>query len=79
MFVFSQILGDMFEIRCAGISASHYPLGDVEAGAGEISVTVYIYDPADRTTVNAHSNLQSGCTLSTADFDCALAGASETW
>src|SRR5437016_450004 len=42
-----------------GIAAVHYALGDVDASAGEIGVTIYIYHSTHRTAVNAHPNLKA--------------------
>ena len=57
----------------SGISAIHHPLRHVEAGAGEIGMTIHIYHPADRTAVHAHSNLQAWMRLERAtDFNRAL-------
>jgi hypothetical protein len=48
-------------------------LRHVEAGTGEIGMTIHIYHPADRTAVHAHSNLQARMRLERAtDFNRAL-------
>ena len=74
MFVFFQIFGDVLgDKNVSGISAIHHPLRHVEAGTGEIGVTIHIYHPADRAAVHAHSNLQAWMRLERAtDFNRAL-------
>ena len=57
----------------SGVPAIHHPLRHVEAGTGEIGMTIHIYHPADRTAVHAHSNLQAWMRLERAtDFNRAL-------
>src|SRR6266566_8089491 len=74
MFVFFQIFSDVFgDKNVPGVPASHDSLGHVEAGTGEIGMTIHIYHPADRTAVHAHSNLQARMRLECAtDFNRAL-------
>ena len=58
MFVFFEIFGDMFgEKNVPGVAAIHHPLRHVEAGTGEIGLTVHIDHAADRAAVHAHPKL----------------------
>ena len=74
MFVFFQIFSDVFgDKNVPGVAAIHDPLRHVDAGTGEIGMTIHIDHPADRTAVHAHSNLQAWMRLQRAtDFDRAL-------
>ena len=54
-----QILGDMpGEKDVSGISAIHHPLRGIDPGASNIYSIVDISNLIDRSTVNAHSQLQ---------------------
>ena len=56
-----KILGDMFgEQNVTGIAAIHYPLGNIDARAGDIRLFVQIGDRIDRTTVDSHSHPKFG-------------------
>ena len=58
MFVFFQIVGDMFgEKNVPGVAAIHHPLRHVDSGTGEIGLTVHIDHAADRAAVHSHSKL----------------------
>jgi hypothetical protein len=60
LFVFFQIFGDVFgDKNVPGVAAIHHPLRHVEAGTGEIGVTIHIYHTADRPAVHAHPKLQA--------------------
>src|SRR6266487_5580251 len=76
MFVFFQIFGDVLgDKNVSGISASHHPLRDVEAGASEISVTVHIDDAAHRAAVHAHPKFKAWMLLARpADLNRRLRG-----
>src|SRR5437660_3155683 len=45
------------------LTAIHYPLCDVNAGAGDIDLVVDIHHPADGPTMNSHANGQPGMLL----------------
>ena len=60
MFVFFQIFGDVLgDKNVSGVPASHYPLGHVEAGTGEIGSTIHVNHTADRPAMNAHAHMQA--------------------
>ena len=43
-----------------GIATIHHPLGNVNAGAGDVGPTAYIHYPAHRAAVHAHAQLELG-------------------
>ena len=43
-----------------GITTIHYPLGDVDAGTGNIGATTYVNHAANRPAMNPHAQLQLG-------------------
>ena len=59
-----QIFRDMpGEKNVARITAIHDPLGDVDAGAGNVGLFVQIRDFIDRPAVNSHADMKFGMLL----------------
>jgi hypothetical protein len=53
-----------------GVATIHYPLGQVDPGAGEIGALVYIHYPAHWPAVDSHPKLQAGMFLESATNLC---------
>ena len=61
MAVLVKVFGDVLRKEdVTGIATIHHPLRRVDAGAGNIRPSAYIYDPADRPAVHAHAQLEFG-------------------
>ena len=59
-FVCFQIVGHMFgEHDVPGVAAIHHPLGHVDSSSRDIHSLGHVHHTADRSTVNAHANLQT--------------------
>jgi hypothetical protein len=56
-----------------GIATIHYPLGNINSGAGNVGPTAYIHDAADRATMHTHAQFEFGMFLQrAADFERAF-------
>src|SRR4030095_9436894 len=63
-FVFRQVLSHMMgKKNVTGVAAIHHPPGHVDAGSGYVGACGYVHHTTDRSTVNAHPNLQSRIVL----------------
>ena len=72
--VLLQILGDVLrEENVSGIATVHYPLRDVDPGAGNVPALIYVGNFMHRPAVNAHPDREAGMRLQRlADFQSAL-------
>ena len=43
-----------------GVATIHHPLGNVDAGAGNVGATTYVYHAANRAAVHAHAQFELG-------------------
>src|SRR5262249_16986215 len=60
LLVFFEVFSDMSgEQDVARIAATHHPVRQIQTGASEVRLTSYIYNPADRPTMDAHPNTQT--------------------
>jgi hypothetical protein len=58
MIVLLKILGGMFRDQdVSSISTVHYPLRDVDSGAGNVCILIHVDDLVYRSAVNSHSQL----------------------
>src|SRR3954447_8077313 len=73
-FVFSPALSHTTgKKHAAAVAAIDHPLCRVEAAAGYVGAFVHVHYTTDRSTVNAHSNVQARVVLECpADFHCTL-------
>ena len=55
--VFGDVLGKQDVL---GITTIHHPLGNVDAGTGNVGPTAHIHHPAHRPAVHAHAQLELG-------------------
>src|SRR4030095_4143257 len=72
--VFLEIVSDMLrEQNVSGIATVHHPLCDIDSGASHVRFSGCVDDSADRSTVDAHSQLQFRILLQRAAyFQCAF-------
>src|SRR6516162_10879697 len=66
-FVFGQVLSHMTgKKNVPGVATIHHPSGHVDAGPSYVGAFGHVYDTTDRSTVNAHTDLQARIA-----FECA--------
>src|SRR6516165_11334846 len=66
-FVFRQVLSHMTgKKNVTSVATIHYPPGDVDAASGHVGAFGHVHHTTDRSTVNAHPNLQARIA-----FECA--------
>src|SRR6266478_8017888 len=75
-FVFGQVLSHMAgKKNVAAVAAIHHPLCRVDAASGYVGAFVHVHYTTDRSTVNAHPNVQTRIVLErAADLHCTLRG-----
>src|SRR6266545_7946370 len=63
-FVFGQVLSHMTgKKNVAAVAAIHHPPRHVDAGPSHVGTFVHVHHTTDRSTVNAHPNLQARIVL----------------
>src|SRR5262245_45047649 len=63
-FVFRQVLSHMTgKKNVPGVATIHYPPGHVDAASGHVGAFGHVHHTTDRSTVNAHPNLQARIVL----------------
>src|SRR5262245_36110927 len=59
-FVFGQVFSHMTgKENVPSVAAMHYPQSHVDAGPSYVGAFSHVYHTADRSTVNAHADLQA--------------------
>src|SRR5438034_2871756 len=73
-FVLGQVLSHMTgKKNVSAVAAIHHPLCRVDAASGYVGAFVHVHYATDRSTVNAHPNLQARVGLErAADLHCTL-------
>src|SRR5437879_13655966 len=76
LLVFFKIFSDMFRQKnVAGVATIHHSSGRVDAGPSHVGAFVHVHYTTDRSTVNAHPNVQTRIVLErAAALHCTLRG-----